>query len=136
MSSHPEFGARAGGGCSDVPRDVDGTIDAKDGLPWTGSVPNLGALEYAESLALGGHTDWRLPNVRELMSLVDHSSAAHALDPLFGDAPVYFWSSTSLNSSPASAWCVGFQSGANGILGSTSKTQKHHVRAVRTATGR
>ena len=52
-------------------------------------------------------------------------------DPVF-----YFWSSTSLNSCPASAWYVGFQSGANGILGSTSKTQKHLVRAVRTATGR
>lgn len=116
--------------------DADGTIDAKDGLPWTATAPGTGALEYAESLALAGHTDWRLPNVRELMSLVDHSSAAPALAPVFGDAPLAFWSSTSATASPTSAWYVGFQSGSNGIVGSTSKTQNYLVRAVRTVAGR
>jgi hypothetical protein len=67
------------------------------------------ALAYAERLTLGGYTDWRLPNAKELQSLVDYhrspvaTDPAHrgpAIDPVFqttrledGDYP-FFWSST------------------------------------------
>ncbi len=33
------------------------------------------ALTYAENLNLGGYTDWRLPNVKELETLTDHTLA-------------------------------------------------------------
>ena len=39
-----------------------------------------GALAYCEGLTLGGHNDWRLPNVKELQSIVDYSRHDPALD--------------------------------------------------------
>jgi len=31
------------------------------------------AIEYCEALSLGGHDDWRLPNINELFSIVDYT---------------------------------------------------------------
>ncbi|OFX19127.1 MAG: hypothetical protein A2041_15255, partial [Bacteroidetes bacterium GWA2_31_9b] len=47
-----------------------------------------GALEYAENLTLVGYTDWRLPNIKELQSIVDYSRCpsvtnSPAIDPVF-----------------------------------------------------
>ncbi|MCP3927663.1 MAG: DUF1566 domain-containing protein [Bacteroidetes bacterium] len=46
------------------------------------------ALSYAENLSLGGHSDWRLPNAKELQSIVDYTRCpdvtnSAAIDPLF-----------------------------------------------------
>ncbi len=96
----------------------DGTItDTATGLMWAEADSGAGmtwqdALAYAEGLETGGYTDWRLPNAKELQSLVDHSRAPDArdagqvgpaIDPVFDitnigtdAAPDYpfFWSST------------------------------------------
>jgi len=95
----------------------DGTIsDLATGLMWQQADDGISrdwenALAYAENLNLGGFTDWRLPNAKELQSIVDYTrcpetSNSAAIDPLFqttmindpdgnpGQYP-YFWSSTS-----------------------------------------
>ena len=57
----------------------DGTItDLATGLMWqkadSGMTLNWEeALEYSEELELGGHDDWRLPNVKELQGILDYS---------------------------------------------------------------
>jgi hypothetical protein len=57
----------------------DGTIsDLATGLMWQQSDDGIArdwenALTYAESLNLGGKSDWRLPNAKELQSIVDYS---------------------------------------------------------------
>ena len=77
--------------------------DSQVGMNWEQ------ALAYAENLEYAGHSDWRLPNVKELQSIVDYSkspgtSKTAAIDPLFNstqitneagevDFPSY-WSST------------------------------------------
>lgn len=56
----------------------DGTItDTDTGLMWT-QVPAAAtgwdsALSYAENLSLGGYSDWRLPNIKELQTLTDYT---------------------------------------------------------------
>jgi hypothetical protein len=56
----------------------DGTVtDQSTGLMWAQSDSGermnwVDALEYAENANLAGHSDWRLPNAKELQSLVDY----------------------------------------------------------------
>jgi len=72
----------------------DGTItDQATGLTWMQDDSGKGlnwrdALEYAESLELAGHDDWRLPSAKELQSIVDYSRSpdttdSAAIDPVF-----------------------------------------------------
>jgi len=89
----------------------DGTItDQATGLMWTKADSGKAmdwphALHYAEKLRSAGHDDWRLPNVRELQSIVDYSRAPDAsapaargpaIDPVFetSDPEAWYWTST------------------------------------------
>jgi len=92
-----------------------GTIsDSATGLMWQQSDSNKGmnwedALKSCESLNLGGHDDWRLPNAKELQSILDYSRApditgSPAIHPIFQTSSIlneagkkdypYYWSST------------------------------------------
>jgi len=106
----------------------DGTVfDAATGLTWQQGDSGAGAdwqgaLAYCEALTLGGADDWRLPDAKELQSIVDYgrspdATGSAALDPVFGataitneagplDWPAY-WSSSTHESAMA------FISGAN-----------------------
>lgn len=89
----------------------DGAVDWPSALEF---VAGIGARRFP---ACGGpHTDWRLPNVREFRSLVDHGRTAPALPtnhPFTGGAgPTTFWSSSSSASQPDSAWRVDLWTGA------------------------
>lgn len=93
----------------------DGTItDLATGLMWQavddGNTRDWEeSLAYAEGLELGGHDDWRLPNVKELQSIVDYTRSVQttnspAIDPMFTltkfkdpndkDNYGFYWSST------------------------------------------
>jgi len=102
----------------------DGTItDLDTGLMWT-QVPSstamtwANALSYAENLTTGNFSDWRLPNIKELQSLVDiprATATSNTTTPclnttLFSTAnATSYWSSTSVkNASPTQAWLVDF----------------------------
>ncbi len=89
--------------------------DIATGLMWQEADDGLlrnweESLSYAESLELGDYNDWRLPNAKELQSIVDYSrspqtSNSPAIDPLFSTTEIedpngnagqypYFWTST------------------------------------------
>lgn len=93
----------------------DGTItDLATGLMWQAKDDGTTrdweeALSYAENLNLSGYDDWRLPNVKELQSIVDYTRSVQttgtaAIDPLFtltefkdtngDDNYGFYWSST------------------------------------------
>lgn len=95
----------------------DGTVaDRATGLVWqkadSGRPMNWrDALAYAGGLSLAGHDDWRLPNAKELQSIVDYSRAPDAedasrrgpaIDPVFGitEPESYFWTGTTHQESP------------------------------------
>ncbi|MCD6288172.1 MAG: DUF1566 domain-containing protein [Candidatus Hydrogenedentes bacterium] len=65
----------------------DGTVtDVATGLVWqksdSGTPMNWkDALRYTEHLRLADRGDWRLPNVKELQSIVDYTRAPDAFDP-------------------------------------------------------
>jgi len=97
---------------------------------WDG--PTTSAISYCETLSFGGFTDWRLPNTKELSSLVDDTRVNPSIDPLFPNtqtsSPFYYWSSTTYAGSTASAWHVNF---GGGYVLSYVKTNTGYVRCVR-----
>jgi len=102
-------------GDNDFVDNGDGTVtDLATGLMWQQDDSGEGliwedALAYAEGLVLAGADDWRLPNVKELQSILDYTrspgtTGSAAIDPVFdctgvineggqADFP-YYWSST------------------------------------------
>jgi uncharacterized repeat protein (TIGR01451 family) len=100
--------------------DSDCVIDNLTGLMWARNPDTTGktwqvALEYANSLTLCGHTDWRLPNRGELRSLNNYGqadSAAWLNTQGFSNVqPYYYWSSTSRTGDLDLAWLVDLLSG-------------------------
>ncbi len=103
---------------------ADGTIiDKATGLMWAkvdsghlragtnkdGKLDWEEALRWAEELEYGGHSDWRLPNIKELQSIVDYTRSpdttnSAAIDPIFEVTTIrdgmgevnypFYWSST------------------------------------------
>jgi hypothetical protein len=91
------------------------------------------ALEYCEGLSFAGHDDWRLPNVRELQSIVDYGRWDPAIDPVFGALSSWYWSSSTSALYPDYAWGVDFGGGGVGGSGYAIgvKGGRKRVRAVR-----
>jgi hypothetical protein len=126
----------------------DGTAtDNLTGLVWTEEANCFGtrtwddALSDCNNLADGqcGLTDgsspgdWRLPNVRELQSLIDYGNYNPALPsghPFINQQANYYWSSTTDAYGTSHAWGVYFNYGFVGYYG---KSLSYYVRAVRDA---
>ena len=89
------------------------------------------AIDRCEQLTLGGYSDWRLPNIKELQTIIDYSLPDLVLDKsFFPNTPAgSFWSSTTQTDATDKAWTVYFRIGS--IYGST-KTSNFYTRCVRT----
>jgi hypothetical protein len=98
-------------------------LDRLTGLIWrrTASLGDF-AMPWAEALAAVarmnvenafGHADWRLPNRRELSSLVSYAHHRPALPPghPFTVRQAWYWTSTTASIAPAYAWHVHMEGG-------------------------
>ena len=142
-----------------------GTItDLKTGLTWEklswdGSIHDrlnqyswTDAIAYKiaglNAIAFGDHTDWRLPNVNELQSILHYGVSYPMVAPAFhagctagctaltcscgwtagfGGSELY-WTSTTYQPAPFYLWTVGAYDGS---VGYSARNEVRHVRAVR-----
>jgi hypothetical protein len=101
--------------------DVDGDMvrDHSTGLIWTrdhigdGRMPWSDAEKAAAGCTLGGFSYWRLPTIKELLTLVDYERHDPAIDTdAFKCRSDWYWSSTPWHGSPGGcAWGVFFDYG-------------------------
>ena len=86
------------------------------------------ALSVCEADTTASFTDWRLPNIRELSSLVDYERFSPAINPFFSTESNLYWSSTTYLDDPYFAWFVSFHDGDTNVV---DKTYPYYVRCVR-----
>jgi len=99
--------------------------------------------EVGNGVGFAGFNDWRLPNVRELQSIIDFGRITPAVDPVFNNNVTtgctvltcsatipagFYWSSTTVATIGVDAWTVDF--GAGHLIADL-KSASHFVRAVR-----
>lgn len=106
--------------------------DSSTGLMWAvETLPRMTqekAFEAAKASTLSGHSDWRVPTVRELQSIVDHSRSNPACALVFRAKSDGYWTSTDYAPVPAYAWLVYF---VNGGTNANYKIYDFFVRLVR-----
>lgn len=122
----------------DLTDNGNGTVtDNHTGLVWQQAESALmtweSALAYAEGLTLGGQSDWRLPNIKELQSVSDENFRAPSLNATRfpGATATRYWSSTSLCGDAAQAWYLDSDYGLTSYM---AKSGLWHVRCVRGGT--
>jgi len=119
----------------------DGTIsDRGTGLTWVKDpVTDLGtpfdaamdfdtAIANCEALNFAGYSDWRLPNIRELQSIIDYGLNSPCMDPIFTTLQTFYWTSTTYSGWAPGAWALDF--GYSPVMGD-AKTNSHWARPVR-----
>jgi Protein of unknown function (DUF1566) len=93
---------------------------------------NPSSQDVCGSLSLGGHTDWRLPTKKELITIVDYSIpySGPAINTTYfsNTAASDYWSSTTYAIIPVGAWGVDFD---GGYVGGGNKYGAWYVRCVR-----
>ena len=75
----------------------------------------VGAFDYCDQLNIGGFSDWRVPNINELYSIVNvqaQTSTDPSIYPTFKNtAQFVYWSSSVLVSDDTKRWVVDFNYG-------------------------
>ncbi len=98
------------------------------------------AVDRCNASTKGGYPDWRLPNMRELHSLINLQYKDPALsnaagtgqasgdDPFYNMQNSYYWSATTYAPGSTFAWYVAFH---DGYVFNDNKSNDNYVRCVR-----
>lgn len=103
------------------------------GMSWSGTTCTGTATTYTHEAALAyakTQTGWKLPNVKELGSIVDRTRSNPAIDiTAFPATPAgYTWSASPFAGGSNSAWYVYFN---DGLVVSNGRDYTYYVRLVR-----
>ena len=117
-----------------------GTVyDYDTGLTWQqqddGATKNWAtAGTYCQNLSLGGKSDWRLPNIKELSSIVDYrkpSPGPTISRVMFPNThSLSYWSASSDVANSSDAWRVSFNTGSV-VTRPKASSSGNYVRCVR-----
>lgn len=105
-----------------------------EGQSWSAGTCSGTAATYTHEQALAQaktQPGWRLPNVKELFSIIDKSRSNPAIDAtVFPATPsTYYWSGSPYKGNDAVAWDVNFDNGFVDL--SSSRVNSSQVRLVR-----
>lgn len=109
---NPRFTVQANTNC---------VLDNLTGLIWARNANQFGSVNWSTALSdcndldYGGETDWRLPNLKELLSLIDCANSGPALpsgNPFTDVQSVNYWTSTAFADLTVLAWYVNLYDGA------------------------
>ncbi|MBF0345303.1 MAG: DUF1566 domain-containing protein [Nitrospirae bacterium] len=129
---NPRFTAN----CQMVTDNLTGLVWPKD-ANLTGATTWQGALDYVASMNNGagtyGYTDWRLPNRKEIFSLVDlgtYNPSIPSTHPFNNVQSYYYWTSSTYARDTSAAWIVTLNGGY--VNTTTKPTNNVYVLPVRT----
>jgi len=122
----------------ELPADGTYVIDHKTGLMWSRDESKRSDFDDADAhcraLRFGGFSDWRLPTLDELQTIVDRSRYSPAIDTnVFNTNAGWTWTSDEYKGNPdpsGSVWIVDFLYGDVGSYGRSSTAFARAVRAV------
>jgi PKD repeat protein len=111
-----------------------------EGQTWTGATCTgsastfswAQALTQASTSSFADQSDWRLPNLKELRSLVEECTSSSINYSIFPNPPALnFWSSSPESGFPSHAWGVAFYRGVTGVGGESGGYTTGYPYAVR-----
>lgn len=116
-------------------------LDRATGLMWAADGTGAGcgngvqlswvnAIAFCNGLNFSGFSDWRLPNVKELQSIINFELLSPKIDepPFSNTFALYYWSSTTHSNLTSNAYRVNF---GLGIVTHAPKERTHNVRPCR-----
>lgn len=119
----------------------DVVVDLATGLMWAADGDEAGcnngaviswnnALNYTNNLDFAGFTDWRMPNINELFSLVKFNVFLPSINTLVfpHTATAHYWSSTTKAAVTTFSWVVIF---ADGVATIALQVSSFYLRCVR-----
>ncbi|MCG8430981.1 MAG: DUF1566 domain-containing protein [Candidatus Omnitrophica bacterium] len=122
---------------------TDGTVtDQATGLMWVANTTDAGrggsynwtnALTACGNLSYANYSDWRLPNIKEQVSIVDYNTSDPAIDETFFHSHTddYYWTSTSRRTDLTDAHVVDIGRGFSNLF--DKATGSAYLRPVRNA---